>query len=249
MSKVDFDFSAECYVVTGASSGMGREVAVELAASGAKVLAIARNTERLENLKAEYPKNIITAALDVTDSNKLEQAIADFVLVNGKLSGAVHAAGINSFTPLKSYDKDLAKRIMITSFWAGIELTRLVTKAKYGMRGTSTVLFSSVCAYSSEKGMFAYAAAKAAVNGALGSIAKEIAMKEHRINSIMPGWVESSAMTYNIGGLIDQEDFKKKHLLGLAKPSDVAGMVLFLLSNRARWITGTSVVVDGGFLA
>lgn len=249
MSKVDFDFSAECYVVTGASSGMGREVAVELAASGAKVLAIARNNERLENLKAEYPKNIITAAVDVTDSEKLEQAIADFVLVNGKLSGAVHAAGIIYFTPLKSYDEAMAKRIMETSFWAGIELTRLVTKAKYGRRGTSTVLFSSACVRSREKGMFAYTAAKAAINGVLGSIAKEIAIKEHRINSIMPGWVKNSIITDSIDCLVDQENLKKKHLLGLAKPSDVVGMVLFLLSSRARWITGTSVVVDGGFLA
>lgn len=249
MGKVNFDFSAECYVVTGASSGMGRETAAELAASGAKVLAIARSSERLEKLKAEYPENIITAALDVTDSETLERAIADFVLANGKLNGAVHAAGINSFTPLKSYDKALAERIMATSFWAGVELARLVTKAKYGRRGTSTVLFSSVCACSSEKGMFAYAAAKAAVNGAIGSIAKEIAAKGHRINSIMPGWVENSAMTDNIGGLIDQEDFKRKHLLGLANPGDVIGMVLFLLSSRAKWITGTNVAVDGGFLA
>ena len=65
----------------------------------------------------------------------------------------------------------------------------------------------------------------------------------------MPGWVDGSAMTSSFDGMIDQNFFKKNHLLGLAEPQDVTGMVLFLLSDRARWITGTSIAVDGGFLA
>lgn len=249
MSKVDFCFDGENYVVTGASSGMGRQVALELASAGAKVLAIARREDRLRELQAECAGNIFPASLDVRDGEQLECAVRDFVNEHGKLHGGVHAAGINSFTPLKTYDKDLAGKIMDVSFWAGVELARLVTKAKYGNKATSTVLFSSVCASSSEKGMFAYAAAKSAVNGCIGSLAKELAGKGHRINSIMPGWVENSDMTSSLDGFIDQDFFKKSHLLGLAVPGDVSGMVLFLLSDRARWITGSSVVVDGGFLA
>ena len=65
----------------------------------------------------------------------------------------------------------------------------------------------------------------------------------------MPGWVEGSVMTSSLDGLIDQNCLKKNHLLGLAKPDDITGMVLFLLSDRAKWITGASMVVDGGFLA
>lgn len=248
MSMVQFDFSGENYVVTGASSGMGRQIALELAQSGAKVLALARGEEKLRKLQQENG-NIFTAAVDVRDSPLLEMAIGRFVAANGKLNGGVHAAGINDFTPLKTYDKGLAADIMATSFWAGVELTRLITKAKYGHEQTSTVLFSSVCARSSEKGTFAYAAAKSAVNGCLGSLAKEICQRGHRINSIMPGWVENSAMTSGLSGVIDQDDFKKRHLLGMAKPQDISGMALFLLSDRAGWITGTSIVVDGGFLA
>lgn len=249
MSNVKFDFTGENFVVTGASSGMGRQVALELAQSGAKVLAIARREENLHELREEFPDNIFIASLDVCDSEKLECAIDVFVAVNGKLHGSVHAAGINNFTPLKSYDKKLARDIMNTSFWAGVELVRLTTKVKYAHKDTSAVLFSSVCAISSEKGMFAYAAAKAAVNGCIGSLAKEICHKGHRVNSIMPGWVEDSAMTSSLDGLIDQNFFKKNHLLGIAQPDDITGMVLFLLSDRAKWITGTSIAVDGGFLA
>lgn len=249
MSRIDFNFSGERYVVTGASSGMGRQITLELAHAGAQVLAIARREEKLHEVQEKFPENIDIASLDVCNSTQLESAIGTFVKKYGKLNGGVHAAGINYFTPLKVYDKALAAEIMDTSFWAGIELTRFITKAKYGKRETSTVLFSSVCAQSSEKGMFAYAAAKAAVNGCLGSLAKEICDKGHRINSIMPGWVESSAMTAELDGLIDQNFLKKNHLLGLASPEEVSGMVLFLLSDRARWITGSSIAVDGGFLA
>lgn len=249
MSKVNFDFTGENYVVTGASSGMGRQVALELAQAGATVLAVAKREDKLLELQAECADRIFIAPLDVCDGEKLENAIKVFVEAQGKLSGGVHAAGINNFTPLKTYDKKLADDIMDISFWAGVELVRLVTKAKYANKATSTVLFSSVCAESSEKGMFAYAAAKSAVNGCLGALAKEICHKGHRVNSVMPGWVESSHMTSSLDGLIDQDFFKKNHLLGLAKPGDVSGMVLFLLSDRARWITGTSIAVDGGFLA
>ena len=249
MSNVQFDFTGENFVVTGASSGMGKQVAVDLAQSGATVLAIARREEKLRALQEQFPDNIFIAPLDVCDSDELECAINEFVADHGKLHGAVHAAGINNFTPLKSYDKKLAHDIMDTSFWAGVELVRLTTKVKYAHKATSSVLFSSVCAISSEKGMFAYAAAKSAVNGCIGSLAKEICHKGHRVNSIMPGWVENSVMTSSLDGLIDQNFFKKNHLLGLAKPDDITGMVLFLLSDRASWITGSSIAVDGGFLA
>lgn len=249
MSDVHFDFTGETFVVTGASSGMGRQVALELAQSGAKVLAIARHEEKLHELQANFKDNIVIAPLDVCDSEGLEDAINEFVVSNGKLHGSVHAAGINNFTPLKSYDKKLAHDIMNTSFWAGVELVRLTTKVKYAHKATSAVLFSSVCAISSEKGMFAYAAAKAAINGCVGALAKEICHKGHRVNTIMPGWVEGSVMTSSLDGLIDQNFFKKNHLLGLAKPDDITGMVLFLLSDRAKWITGASIAVDGGFLA
>ena len=120
MNNVQFDFTGENFVVTGASSGMGRQVALELAQSGAKVLAIARREEKLHELQEQFSDNIFLAPLDVGDSEKMECAIRNFVAPNGKLHGGVHAAGINNFTPLKSYEKKLAHDIMNTSFWAGV---------------------------------------------------------------------------------------------------------------------------------
>lgn len=248
MSSVTFDFSNERYVVTGATSGMGKQVALELAAAGAKVLAIGRNATRLQELKELFPNNIFTAQLDVCDSAALEEAIRIFVSEHGKLNGGVHAAGISGITPIKSYDTDLARNIMEISFWAGMKLLNLVIKSKYGIVGTSTVFFSSVCACSHEKGMFVYAATKDAINAGIQSAAKEICGKKHRVNSVIPGWVKSP-MTEQAGELANTDSFFNKHLLGAGNPEDVTGMVLFLLSSRASWITGSTVVVDGGYLA
>ena len=248
MSGLHFDFTGERFVVTGASSGMGRQVALELAEAGATVLAIGRDAARLEQLVAECPGRIVSARLDVCDAAALEDAVRAFTAEHGKLAGGVHAAGMSGLTPLKSFDLEAAQEIMRVSFWAGMTLLRLITKSKYGAAGTSTVLFSSVCARSHEKGMFAYAAAKAAMDSGLRAAAKEICAKGHRVNSVLPGWVLSS-MTEQLGELSRTDAVFDRHLLGQGSPADVSGMVLFLLSDRARWITGAGIVVDGGYLA
>lgn len=256
MNSVTYNFTGNRYVVTGASSGMGRQVVLDLAAAGAEVLAIARNEERLAEVKGHFPDQIETAPLDVTDNRKMEEAIASFVKVHGKFNGAVHAAGIFKFTPLRLFDENTANDIMDTNFWAGIRLVQLVSKVKFGLKGASFVLFSSVDANGISKGQFAYSASKAALNAATKQFAKELAPKGNRINTVMPG-VVYTAMTIpylknkNVAAV--SEYFKKtseaRELLGNGNPEDVSSAVLFLLSDGARWITGTNMVVDGGYLA
>ena len=245
MSRIIYDFTSENFVVTGASSGIGRQVARELAEAGAHILAVGRNSERLEELRAESPEHIFTSSLDVCDQEALEGAVAGFVAEHGKLSGGVHAAGINSVTPLRSYDSETAHSIMNVSFWAGMHLLQLITRAKYGNPGTSTVLFSSEYSLHPAKGMFAYAAAKSAVNTAVKCAAKEICTKKHRVNSILPGWTATS-MTGQFEASPEIEAVIARHLLGIGKPEYVSKVVLFLLSDASCWITGSSIVVDGG---
>ncbi|MDY3916496.1 MAG: SDR family oxidoreductase [Selenomonadaceae bacterium] len=249
MSTVMYDFTGERYVVTGASSGMGRQVTLELAQAGAEVLAIGRNEARLATVKAEAPERIFPASLDVCDSAALEAAVAAFVQEHGKLNGGVHAAGYNEFTPLKANDVATAHRIMDTSFWAGLDLLRLVTKAKYGVKGTSTVFFSSVSAAAPVGGKIHYSAAKAALNAALRAAAKEICGRGHRVNSVMPGWVRTSMTQQAESDGTNMDLFTQRELLGFGQPSDVSGMVLYLLSDRAHWMTGAAIPVDGGYLA
>lgn len=248
MEQVKFDFKGKNFIVTGASSGMGRQVSLELAEAGAKVLAIARRENELQKLKEFYPDYIVPYSLDVCDEEKLEDAIKNFVNQYGKIDGAVHAAGISKLTPLRAYNKNEAERIMDVSFWAAIKLMQIATKVKYSNLGASFLAFSSVAAIHTDKGLFAYASAKAAIKIAMKTFAKETANRKIRINTISPGWVNTN-MTAGLEESHNLSEVNSNSLLGIGNPEDVSGMVLFLLSDRAKWITGTDVIIDGGYLA
>lgn len=248
MKQVTFDFAGKNFIVTGASSGMGKQIALELAEAGANVLAVARRENELQKLKERYPDCIVPASIDVCDEEKLEIAIKSFVSQYGKIDGAVHAAGISILTPLKVYDEKEAKQVMDISFWAGVKLMQIATKAKYSNIGASFLAFSSVCVLHTEKGLFAYASSKAAIKVAMKTFAKEVANRKLRVNIISPGWVNTN-MTAGLETTHNLSEVASNSLLGYGEPEDVSGMVLFLLSDRAKWITGTDVIVDGGYLA
>lgn len=249
MGRVSFDFTGDNYVVTGASSGMGQDIAIELAKAGANILAIARNEGRLLALKEQYPERISVASLDVCDFESMDRTLKEYVGEKGKLKGGVHAAGIDGMTPLRSFDRNLAKQIMDISFWGGINLSQAVNKKRHSVDGASTVLFSSIASITGEKCMFGYSASKAALNTAVKSIAKEIADSGKRINTILPGWVKTN-MTDKASEFVNISDsIFNQHLLGIGSPHDVTPLVLFLLSDSSKWITGTNIVIDGGYLA
>lgn len=248
MSNITFNFQNQNFVVTGASSGMGRQVAKELAQVGAKVLVIARRREQLIELQNEHPEHVVVASLDVCDYESMELAIQDFVKNNGKLSGAVYAAGIDTTTPIKTYDETDARKITDVSYWSLVKFVQICSKLKNCETGASMVLFSSVSSMRCDKAKFAYSAAKAAVNSFVHSAAKELAGRKIRINSVCPGWVDTE-LTVNMAKDVNADEVIAKHPLGIGQPEDVSGMVLFLLSDRAKWITGTNIIIDGGFLS
>lgn len=122
MREVEFDFTNESYVVVGASSGIGRQIAIELAESNANVLAIARNEERLNEVKNKYPNRIEIKTLDVMTATDSDYKILfdDYVHRHGKINGGIYTAGITGDTPLKSYEEKLANEIVSTSVRGGI---------------------------------------------------------------------------------------------------------------------------------
>lgn len=248
MKQVKFDFTGKNFIVTGASSGMGRQIALELAEAGATVLVIARRENELQKLKEYYPDCIVPAPLDVCNEEKLKNAIKSFVIQYGKIDGAIHAAGISMLTPLRAYDKNEVNQIMNVSFWAAVKLMQIATKVKYSNVGASFLAFSSVVATHTDKGLFAYASAKAAIKIAMKTFAKETANRKIRVNTISPGWVNTN-MTAELEKTNNLSEVNNNSLLGIGNTEDISGMVLFLLSDRAKWITGTNVIVDGGYLA
>lgn len=244
MSSVKFDFTGENFIVTGASSGMGKQVALDLANAGAKVLAIARDEKRLAELKNEYRDKIVTVSADINDFAKISQGIESFVEENGKIKGLVHAAGIYEQVSLRGIDITRAKKMMDISFWSSVELLQLVTKKKISEDKASFVLFSSVSGIHPELGSAVYSSVKAAVNAVTKSVAGEICKRGQRINSVCPGTVKTPmSIDYREG------KFLERQYLGLGEAEDVSSAVLYLLSDAAMWITGTNMVIDGGYLA
>ena len=250
MKDVTFDFSGKNFVVVGASSGMGRQVALELAEAGANVLAIARNKERLEAVKEKEKNLISTVSLDVMSASTKhwDNIFAEFTSQHGKITGGVYTAGLTGCTPLKAYDETLARNLVDVSVFGSVKFMQFASKKKYADAGASYVIFSSVAAYEGPKGILFYAASKGAVQSAVRVMSKEISHRGQRINSISPGWIQTEMTSSYLDRVGIDEEVVHAGPLGIGTPQDVSGMVLFLLSSRAKWITGCDFVIDGGYL-
>lgn len=247
-SDVLFDFKEKKFLVVGASSGMGRQVTKEILACGGTVLAIARDEERLESLKKQTEGALLTASVDVRDQDRLEEKISEFTNSFGRINGSVYTAGISRTTVLRSFDKMEANTVMDINYWGWINLMNIICTRKYSQEGASHVVIASVSAHTGEAGSFAYNASKAAIISSVKTFAKELSKRKSRVNSVSPGFIET-ALTE---GYFEKRGFSEqtisRHMLGLGAPEDVSGLILYLLSERAKWITGSDFVIDGGYL-
>ena len=244
MTDISFDFTGKNYLVTGASSGIGQQVALDLALSGANVLALARREEELKKLQSQYPDKITIAIADVCDKDIVKNVLRNFVDEKGLFNGFVHAAGIYAFSPIKVFDKNQFQKMMDTNFWSGFDIVQILSKKSFSETEASFVMFSSVSAVKGGKGLLAYSASKAAISSAVRSVAKEICPRKQRINTVMPGNVQTPMTEPYQNNEVDS-----RSLLGASHPVDISFPVLFLLSDGARYITGTDLLVDGGYLS
>ena len=249
MNEVQFNYAGKDFVVVGASSGIGKQIALELARAGANVLCLARRVEIMEQMENEQSAGkIIPAFIDVTaaTSKDWDAVIKNFVGEHGKIHGGVYTAGITGLTAFRNWNEDLAKNIVDTSYWGLLRFLQSATKKRFAVDGSSFVAFSSNAAYIATQGLMVYSSVKSAVQVAVKTIAKEVAQYGHRVNTISPGWVKTE-MTANYSAEFGiPKGAEKTFLLGEGTAEKISGMVLFLLSDRADWITGTDILVDGG---
>jgi len=248
-----FSLKNKNILITGASSGIGRQCALTFSQLGANVILIARNKERLKDTFSKLEKgNHLIISQDITEYDKLEQIIKYSVEKIGRISGFVHSAGIEMTLPLRSMNSSYYEKIFAINVISGFELAKIISKKKYlDKNGASFVFISSVMGIVGNPALIGYSASKGALISAIKSMALEFISKNIRVNCISPGHVETE-MASKLFEKLSEESKKQiidMHPLGLGKPEDIANACAFLLSDASRWITGTNLIVDGGYSA
>jgi len=247
------DLSGKNIIVTGASSGIGKGIAIFLSKLGADIIMIARNEGRLkETLDELAPGNHSYYLLDLSNLEEVGKAI-DNICSNGrKLNGLVHSAGISRTIPLQHLKLTDLNSIMCINFYSFVELVKHFSKRKNNDNGGSIVAISSISSKVGARGLAAYCASKGALESAIRPMALELAAKNIRINSIAPGMIATQIYD-GLKELVNnnnfESDLRKRQFMGLGSPDDVAYATAFLLSDASKFITGTSLTVDGGYTA
>jgi NAD(P)-dependent dehydrogenase (short-subunit alcohol dehydrogenase family) len=249
-----FSLTGKTILITGASSGIGQGIAIACAQQGAKVLLLGRNLDRLEEtLKlCENGKEHAFLSIDLQEGFNETTDISLFVKSHAPIHGFVHAAGMSPTIPFKVMKKEQVYAAFQLNLFSAIDLIQQLTKVGVkAPEGMSMVLISSVMSEVGEKGKSLYAMTKSSIIGMVKSLALEYADKKIRFNAISPSVVNtplSSKSEYRK----DEAAMKavlEQHPLGLGEVEDIAHAAIYLLSDASRWVTGTNMVVDGGYLA
>lgn len=246
-----FSLENKTILVTGASSGIGRQCAIDSSKMGARVVLLGRNEVRLnETLSQMDGKGHMVVAFDLTESAQIKEVVSGIVSAVGPIHGVLHCAGISDTLPLKLVKNDLLDKFFRNNVYSAIELTREVCSVKnVSKEGASIVFFSSIMGCVGESGKSLYSMTKGALIAATRSLACEYAKRKIRFNCISPGAI-LTPINANLPHMADPEKkqvLADKHLLGLGECSDISNACIFLLSDASKWITGQNLIVDGGY--
>lgn len=239
-------------LVTGASSGIGRACSIILARLGAELILLGRNQNRLHETKEALEGD--RHQIVVFDLEKVEKIKSLPSIINSRernLSGVVHAAGIWAVAPLAATSHSVMLNSLNINFLSFVEIVRVFSKKfHFTENGGCFVAISSIAGSVGYIGGSAYCSTKASLDSFARVVALELAPKKIRVNTIVPGFIKTP-MSNDLNGFVDfsEEKINKLQPLGMGHPDDVANATAFLLSDAAKLITGTKLVVDGGYLA
>jgi len=244
------EFKDKYFLITGASKGIGFALAERLYALGAGLILHAATDESLEKLKFRFKdsKHRFIKA-NFFDPESLEQVWQSQMDKNLALSGFVNCVGVRSRRPINLLKPSHVTEVLSANVTSFIEMVRLITKKGNYLPGLSMISISSISAHSGGSGVTAYAASKAATEAAVRCLAKELYKKEIRINTLVCGQVKTEAYDELMASKSDTEDkVLERQYMGLASTQNITDILLFLLSNQSRFITGSSMPADGGYL-
>lgn len=244
MSYNPYSLENKTILVTGASSGIGKATAIECSKLGARLVITGRNPGRLEETAAMLEgtgHKWITG--DLTEEATLKQ-LSDSV---DSVDGLVNNAGIVLTRPVMFIKEKELDIVMKTNLYAPILLTKSLLKGKKLRKGASVVFTSSLAAYMNDPGNSMYCISKAGLSAYMRSCAVELADKGIRFNCVCPGMTETNLLQE---GALSEEDLEKDMqrypMKRYGKPEDIAYGIIYLLSDAAAWVTGSSLIIDGG---
>ncbi len=237
-----FSLEGKTILITGASSGIGRAIAIECSRMGAKVIATGRNGERLSEtlVKLQGNDHAILSA-DLTSNESLDNLLSQLP----KIDGVVYSAGVSKRLPLKFIRIESLENIHKINFIAPLMLTQKIFKNKLLLPQASLVFISSVAVNYASAGSIMYMSSKGALNSFVKGLAYEVSTLKIRANLIEPGMINTDLSPI----LSDQDRLKDltNYPLGrYGNPEEVAYAAIYLLSDAAKWVTGSILKIDGG---
>lgn len=247
--KNPMDLSGSTYLITGASSGIGRATALLLDELGASLILVGRKEAELEKTAAQLQKPATIEALNLADMGEIPSWLKKLTATTGPLDGLVHSAGMQATTPLRIITEKQLQDTLDINLKSAIGLAKGFRQKGVCRTPGSIVFISSVASRIGQPGQIAYAASKAGLEAACRCMAMELARENIRVNAILPGLVrtEMAERWFQIATPEQAARMEAAYPLGLGEARDIAYAAAFLLNNATgRWITGTSVVVDGG---
>ena len=243
MSADPFSLEGKRILVTGASSGLGRAIATTCAGRGAILILSGRNDARLsETLATLGGGGHLTVAGDLVDPAGRERLVAGC----GTVDGVVHSAGISRLSPIRMATPQHLADVWKINYEAPVLLTQKLL-AKNQVKASGSILFlSSIAAFIGVAGVGVYSGTKAALIATMRCLAMEVVKRGIRVNCLAPALVETPLLAATETVVASMDDQRAAYPLGFGKPEDVANAAVFYLSTASRWITGTTLVMDGG---
>jgi len=239
-------------LITGASSGIGKECAFRCYEEGAKVHLLGRNERSLKEIYAQLnDNNNSISVLDLQDFERYQNIIENIVTTHGKIDGFIHSAGYQITLPISAMNYQMYLDIFSVNTISAFEFIRLLSKKNYGnLSGMSIVLIASVMSIIANPALTAYCASKAALVGGAKALALELANNKIKVNCVSPGYLEDTKMMTELDEILSNQELdnlKKGYPLGLGSTNDITALCLFLLSDESKWITGQNIIIDGGY--
>lgn len=253
MNNEIFSLKGKNIIITGATAGIGRKCALRCFEFEANVVLIGRDNEKLKELSHAFNKDDKNFySCDITRFEEIEFIVKDAVNKHGPIDGFIHCAGIEMTLPLSVTKPAHYNKMLSLNLIAGFEFARIISKKNNFNIGASLIFIASIMGMHGSPSLIGYSASKGALISGIKSMAVELSDKKIRVNAISPGHIKDTQMTQQyLNSLTDEarKIFLDSYCLGLGSTSDVANGCIFLLSDASKWITGTNLIIDGGFSA